>query len=299
MSGYLKSWAVDIGTPVKAGQLLAEIETPELDQQLNQAQANLDTALANERLTALTNKRWQNLLKSDSVSQQEADEKNGDYEAKKAIVKAATAELNRLRALSSFKHITAPFSGIVTSRKTDIGALINAGHDAGHELFTIADMHKLRLYVQVPQSYANLITPKLTGQLELQGIAGKTFMATLTANSKAIDENSGSMLIEFEVDNADGKLLAGSFGNLHLSLQGEVSAMGLEIPASTLMFRKEGLSVATVTADNHVAFKTITISHDKGKTVEVGTGLNSSDKLINNPADSLENGDVVQIAGGK
>ena len=164
VSGYLKSWAVDIGTPVKAGQLLAEIETPELDQQLNQAQANLDTALANERLTALTNKRWQNLLKSDSVSQQEADEKNGDYEAKKAIVKAATAELNRLRALSSFKHITAPFSGIVTSRKTDIGALINAGHDAGHELFTIADMHKLRLYVQVPQSYANLITPKLTGQ---------------------------------------------------------------------------------------------------------------------------------------
>jgi len=297
VNGYLKSWSVDIGTPVKSGQVLAVIETPELDQQLKQSEANLETALANERLTEITSNRWKNLLASDSVSKQEADEKNGDNEAKKALVMAAKADVDRLRALASFKQITAPFDGVVTARKTDIGALINAGHDAGHELFTVADTRKLRLYVNLPQSYSHKISVGMKADLEVPSFPGKTYEATLTANSGAVNENSGTTLIELEVDNKASELMPGGYGNVHFKLPVESSLV--QVPASALVFRKEGLSIATLTADNHVAFRKIQISHDQGTVVEIATGLSTTDRIIENPPDSLENGDLVRVNGGK
>ena len=294
VGGYLKHWSVDIGAPVKAGQLLADIETPELDQQLKQSEANLDTAQANERLTEITTRRWQHLLASDSVSQQEADEKGGDYEAKKALVAAARADVERLRALESFKRITAPFDGVVTARKTDIGALINAGHDAGHELFTVGDVHRLRLYVSVPQSYANRVQVGMKAQLEVPEHPGQTFSATLSNNSRAVSENSGTVLVELEVDNAGGKLLPGEYGDVRFDLPPDGHAV--LIPASALTFRKEGLSVATLTAENRVAYRAIKISRDLGGKVEIASGLTTADHIIDNPPDYLESGDLVRVA---
>jgi RND family efflux transporter MFP subunit len=294
VSGYLKRWSVDIGTPVKSGQLLAEIETPELDQQLKQSEANLDTALANEHLTEITSRRWKNLLTTDSVSQQEADEKGGDYEAKKALVAAARADVERLRALESFKRISAPFDGIVTARKTDIGALINAGHDAGHELFTVADVHKLRLYVSVPQGYANQIHVGMKAQFTVPERPGELFAGVLTDDSRSVSENSGTVLIQLDVDNKDAKLLPGEYGNVRFDLPRDPNAVRL--PASALTFRKEGLRVATLTADNRVAYRTIQISRDMGNSVEVASGLTSADRIIDNPPDSLEDGDQVRVA---
>ena len=294
VSGYLKQWSVDIGTQVKAGQVLADIETPEIDQQLKQAQANLDTALANEHLTEITSRRWRNLLSSDSVSQQEADEKSGDYDAKKALVEAARAEVDRLRALEGFKHITAPFDGIVTARNTDIGALINAGHDAGHELFTVADVHKLRLYVSVPQAYTTQIKTGMKAQFTVPERPGETFDAVLTDNSQSVSQNSGTVLIELGVDNQAGKLLPGEYGDVSFALPANAAAMRL--PVSALTFRKEGLRVATLTADNRVAYRTIQISNDLGNVVEVAAGLSAADRIVDNPPDSLEEGDQVKVA---
>ena len=296
VTGYLNQWNVDIGSPVTAGQVLATIETPDLDQQLIQSEANLETALANERLTKITSERWKNLLKTDSVSKQETDEKNGDYEAKKALVAAAQADVNRLRALESFKRITAPFDGVVTERNTDIGALINAGHDAGHRLFTVDDVHKLRMYVDVPQSYAHQITPGLKVQFDVPSMPGQMFNATLTGNSRAINSTSGTMLIELAVDNGDRKLMPGGYGNVHFSLPRESNVV--QIPATTLVFRKEGISVATLTPDNHVVFRSIQIGHDLGSAVEIATGLSATDRVIDSPPDSLEQGDQVRIAEG-
>ena len=295
VNGYLKHWLVDIGAPIKAGQLLAEIETPELDQQLKQSEANLDTALANEKLTEITSRRWKSLLSSDSVSQQESDEKSGDYEAKKALVAAAQADVQRLRELEAFKRITAPFNGVVTERKTDIGALINAGHDAGHELFSVADVHKLRLYVEVPQSYTNQIQLGMKAQLEVPEHPGQTFSATLTDNSHSVSQSSGTVLVQLEVDNADGKLMSGDYGNVHFDLPRDVKSV--QIPASSLRFQKEGLSVAMLTPENCVAFRAINISRDLGATVEVASGLSTTDRIIDNPPDSLEDKDQVTVAG--
>jgi RND family efflux transporter MFP subunit len=294
VSGYLKDWSVDIGAPVKSGQVLATIETPELDQQLKQSEANLDTALANEKLTEITSRRWKNLLQSDSVSQQEADEKSGDYEAKKALVEAARADVERYRAMEAFKRITAPFDGVVTTRKTDIGALINAGHDAGHELFTVADVHKLRLYVNVPQNYAPQIHVGAKARLDVPERPGEVFTATLSDNSHAVSENSGTVLVELEVDNRKGDLLPGGFGSVHFDLA--PSANIVEVPASALIFRKEGLMVATLTTDNKIAFRHIKISRDLGPVVEVASDLSTSDRIIDNPPDSLENGEAVRIS---
>ena len=294
VSGYLKSWQVDIGTPVKSGQLLAEIETPEIDQQLKQAQANLDTALANEHLTEITSRRWHNLLSSDSVSQQEADEKSGDYDAKKALVEAARAEVDRLRALEGFKHITAPFDGIVTARKTDIGALINAGHDAGHELFTVADVHKLRLYVSVPQAYTNQVKVGMKAQVAVPERPGEIFSGVLTDNSQSVSGDTGTVLIELSVDNKDGKLLPGEYGDVSFALPKDAGVVRL--PVSALTFRKEGLRVATLTADSRVAYRAISVSNDLGNVVEVASGLSASERIIDNPPDSLEEGDQVKVA---
>jgi len=293
VSGYLKSWSVDIGAPVKAGQQLAYIETPELDQQLKQSEANLNTALANEKLTDITNRRWQHLLLSDSVSQQEADEKSGDFQAKQALVAAARADVDRLRALEAFKTIVAPFDGIVTARKTDIGALINAGHEAGHQLFTVDDVHKLRLYVSVPQNYANQIQVGMKAQLTVPEWPGRVFNAVLSDNSRSVGETSGTILVELAIDNADGKLIPGEYGNVRFDLPRDPNT--IQLPASALVFRKDGLSIATLTSDNRVAYRSIQISHDMGNVVEVSSGVSASDRVIDSPEDSLEDGDKVKV----
>ncbi|MFI4941257.1 MAG: efflux RND transporter periplasmic adaptor subunit, partial [Burkholderiales bacterium] len=223
-----------------------------------------------------------------------ADEKGGDYEAKKALAAAARADVERLRALESFKRITAPFDGVVTARKTDIGALINAGHDAGHELFTVADVHKLRLYVNVPQSYANQISMGMKAQLTVPERPGQTYSANLVDNSRSVSENSGTVLIELDVDNADRQLLPGEYGNVRFDLPRDTHAV--QVPASALAFRKEGLTVATLTPDNRVVYRLIQISRDLGNTVEIASGLSTADRVIDNPPDSLEEGDLVRLA---
>ena len=296
VSGYLKKWNTDIGAPVRAGQEMASIETPELDQQLKQSEANLDIAKANLRLTEITSKRWQNLLKTDSVSKQETDEKMGDFEAKQAVVAASRADVDRLLALESFKKITAPFDGIVTARKTDIGALINAGHDAGHELFTVDDVHILRLFVNVPQSYAQQFTTGMKAQLVVPSLPGQFFDAVLTGNSHAVNAATGTMQIELQVNNSAHNLLPGGYGNVHFKL---VRASNqVEIPATALIFRKEGMSVAVLSADNHVQFRSIQIGHDLGSAVEVVAGLSAGERIVDAPPDSLEQNDQVRVAPG-
>jgi len=293
VGGYLKRWSVDIGAPVKTGQVLADIETPELDQQLKQSEAHLDIALADEHLAEITSQRWQRLLVSDSVSQQEADQKVGEYQAKKAQVEAARADVERLRVLEGFKRITAPFDGVVTARNTDIGALINAGHDAGHELFTVADVHRLRLYVSVPQNYANQIHTGMKAALDVPEHPGQTFDATLTDDSRSVSGVTGTILVQLEVDNADGQLLPGEFANVRFDMPNDAKAM--QLPASALSFRKEGLMVATLTDGNKVAYRSVRISRDLGSKVEIASGLSANERVIDNPPDGLENGDTVQV----
>ena len=297
VSGYLKSWRVDIGANVKAGQILAEIDTPELDQQLAQSMANLDTAIANEKLTKITSDRWKNLLTSDSVSKQEADEKQGDHEAKLALVAAAKADVERLKALQAFKQIVSPFDGVVTARKTDIGALVNAGHDAGHELFTVADVHKLRAYVSVPQIYSNQVDVGMHAHFTVPGTPGRTINAIVTDNSRAVSEDSDSVLIQLEVDNTDRQLMPGSFIDVNFDIPAMAGV--LQVPASALIFRKEGLSLAVLGSDNHVTLRRVQISRDLGSMVEIAKDLALTDRVIDNPPDSLETGDSVKIDDGK
>ena len=294
VSGYLKSWKVDIGAPVKAGQLLAEIETPDLDQQLLQAKADLASAEANAALAATTAKRWQAMLGSDSVSRQEVDEKTGDFTAKQAIAKAAKANVDRIEALKGFTRIVAPFDGMVTARETDVGALINAGSGSGPELFVVSDVRKLRVYVRVPQNYAPSIKPGAIATLSLPEYPGRTFQARVEASAGAVAAESGTTLIQLAVDNADGKLMPGSFASVRLERPGDSTA--LRVPASALIFDDKGTRVATLGADHKIAFKQVTILRDYGKTVEIGSGLGADDQVIESPPDGLVDGDSVRTA---
>ena len=293
--GYLKSWKVDIGGKVKAGQLLAEIETPDLDQQLLQAKADLASAQANESLAATTAKRWQAMLASDSVAKQDVDEKTGDYTAKRALANAAKANVDRIEATKGYTRIVAPFDGIVTARNTDVGALINEGSTGGGQpLFVVSDVSKLRVYVQVPQTYVPSIPAGATAELTVPEYPGRTFTAKVDASSQAVNAGSGSTLLQLSVDNADGKLMPGSFTNVRFKL--DANAAGLRVPASALIFDASGLHLATVGGDNKVTFKAVTIRHDYGKTVEIGSGLAADDRVIDSPPDGLVNGDQVKIA---
>ncbi|MGI4813319.1 MAG: efflux RND transporter periplasmic adaptor subunit [Janthinobacterium lividum] len=295
VSGYLKSWSVDIGTPVKAGQLLAVIESPELDQQLLQARADLASAQANAALAGTTAKRWQALLGSDSVAQQEVDERTGDYTAKKATVAAAQANVDRLLATKGFERIVAPFDGVVTARDTDVGALINAGSGGiGQELFVVSDVKKLRVYVQVPQSYAPDIRDGTTATLTVPEYPGQHFTARVTASANSVNATSGTTLVQLLVDNADGKLLPGGFASLQFKLP--VQRNAVRVPASALVFDARGLMVATLGANGQVAFKKVTINRDFGDSVEIGSGLQPADRVIDTPPDGLVDGDHVQVA---
>jgi RND family efflux transporter MFP subunit len=295
VSGYLKGWKADIGTPVKAGQLLAEIETPELDQQLLQAQAELATAKANAELSANTAKRWQDLLASGMVAKQAVDEKAGDLTAKQAAVRASAANVERNMALKKFARIVAPFDGVVTARNTDVGALIGVGGAPGTELFVVSDTRKLRVYTSVPQNLVSLLRPGAPAQVTVPEHAGKRYAAEVSSMSSAINTASGSMLVQLSVDNSDGELLPGGFANVSFAI---VRAAGtLSVPPSAMIFNKSGLYVATVGPDEKVLLKAVTVLRDLGTVIELGSGLLPTDRVIESPPDGVENGDTVVIAG--
>ncbi len=293
-SGYLKEWRTDIGAQVTKGQLLAEIDAPEIDQQLSQAQADLATARANESLSNSTNLRWKGLLATESVSKQDADEKAGDAAAKKAAADSAAANVSRLRELESFKRVVAPFGGVITARNTDIGALINAGQSAGTELFRIADMHKLRIYVQVPETYAAVTRPGLEAELRFAEQPKKGFTAKTVRTSNALDPNLRTLQVELELDNANHEVFPGAYAEVHFKLP--ASAETLRLPANTVLFRAAGLQVATVDGQRHVKLKSIVQGRDFGNTIEILSGLESSEVVILNPSDSLTDGTEVRIA---
>ncbi|MGA2838615.1 MAG: efflux RND transporter periplasmic adaptor subunit [Steroidobacteraceae bacterium] len=293
-SGYLKTWYTDIGTPVKKGQLLAEIETPEVDQQYAQAQADLETARANESLSNSTNKRWQGLLSTESVSQQDADEKAGDAAAKKAALASAAANVARLRDLESFKRVVAPFDGVVTVRNTDIGALINAGQSSGSELFRVADTHKLRIYVQVPETYAAAAQPGLEADLRFAEQANKKYVAQTVRTSNALDPTLRTLQVELQLDNTSHEVFPGAYAEVHFKLAG--NAESLRLPASTVLFRAAGLQVATVDGTGHIKLKSIVQGRDFGSTIEVLSGIEANDRVVVNPPDSITDGVPVRVA---
>jgi RND family efflux transporter MFP subunit len=293
-SGYLKSWETDIGTPVKKGQLLAEIDTPEVDQQLSQAQADLATARANYELSDSTNKRWQGLLATDSVSKQDADEKAGDAAAKKAAVDSAAANLARLHDLESFKRVVAPFDGVVVARNIDVGALINAGQSTGNQLFRVSDTHRLRIYVQVPQPYAGAMVPGLPADLVFAEHPGKAYVAEVARTANALDPNARTLQVELQVDNAKGELFPGAYAEVHFKLP--VNVESLRIPANTVLFRSAGLQVATVQPDDTIKLKNIVQGRDFGSSIEVLDGVTTGDSVVVNPSDSLTEGTKVRIA---
>jgi RND family efflux transporter MFP subunit len=294
-NGYLKKWYADIGTRVKAGQLLAEIDTPEVDQQLRQARADLNTAEANLHLSQITADRYAGLLKTDSVSKQDADNAAGDYEAKKAIVKSGEANVQRLTETLAFQRIYAPFDGVITARNTDIGQLIDSGSSGGpgRELFHIASVKKLRAYVNVPQDYSRNAKPGLVADLTFPDLPGKRIPGKLVSTSDAIDPSSRTLLVQFEVDNANGELLPGAYAALHLKLPAGSSSY--IVPATSLMFRSEGLRLATVN-DNKAALLPVTIGRDFGTEVEIISGLTGNESIIVNPLDSLLPGQQVRIS---
>ncbi|CAD6558057.1 Multidrug resistance protein MdtA [Paraburkholderia hiiakae] len=294
VSGYLHAWYADIGTHVKAGQLLGVIDTPDLDQQLQQARADLQNSVANEKLAATTAKRWTEMLKQDSVSQQEADEKTSDLIAKQATVEANEANVRRLEALESFKRITAPFDGVVTARKTDVGALIDAGSGSGPDLFTVSDASQLRVYVSVPQSDAASIKPGMHATLTVPERPGVKFDAKLVDTDQSISPASGTMLVQLAVDNKQGLLFPGEYTEVHLAMPGDSHA--LFVPASALIFRAHGMQIAVANAHQHVQLRDVTIGTDLGTRVEITAGLHAGERVIDNPPDSLASGDLVRVA---
>lgn len=289
-SGYLKSWKVDIGARVKKGQLLAEIDAPEVEQQLLQAEADLATTNANAKLARSTADRWIELRKSDAVSQQDADEKIGDAAAKDAARESARANVERLRELQRYQRIVAPFDGVVTARNIDIGALVSAA--SGAELFRVTASNKLRVYVQVPQIYAAAIKPGLAAELEFADRPSQRFTGTLVRSADAIDNDSRTLRAEIEVDNSGGNLLPGAYARVHLKLPVQPA---LRIPVSTLIFRGQGLQVATVDAQQHVHLKTIQLHRDYGTEVEVIDGLDADDNVVVNPPDAIVDNQLVRV----
>ncbi|HEV2274833.1 MAG TPA: efflux RND transporter periplasmic adaptor subunit [Acidobacteriaceae bacterium] len=292
-SGYLKRWYTDIGAHVRQGQLLAEIETPELDEQLGQARADLKNAQANLQLAEITAARWQHLLKTNSVSKQETDQAVSDLSSKQAMVASNQANVRRLQQLQSYEHVYAPFDGVITARNTDIGALIQAGDNSiPKELFHLASTRTLRVYIAVPEVYSSAVHNGEKAQLTLDSLPGQTYTGTVVRNSDAIDPASRTLNVEVDVENPTGRLMPGAYAFVHLHVP--ANAGSVTIPANTLLFRSEGLRVGVV-RNGHVQLTPITIGHDYGSSVEVVAGLAPHDAIIVDPSDSLENGSAVQV----
>jgi RND family efflux transporter MFP subunit len=294
--GYLKKWYVDIGGHVKKGQLLAEIETPEVDQQLSQARADEATAQANVNLAQITNTRYEGLLKTDSVSKQDVDNAHGDFEAKQAALASAAANVKRLEDLQSFQKIYAPFDGVITARNVDIGDLIDAGASGGtqRELFHIAFTRQLRVYVSIPQADSAGAKPGVKAELALPEFPGRLFPGKLVSTAQAIDPSSRTLLAEISVDNPTGELLPGAYAEVHLAVPS--SGPTFTVPVSALLFRADGLHVVTVENGDRAVLTNITIGRDLGSVAEIVSGLNGDEWVITNPPDSIETGSPVRIA---
>src|SRR5437660_2812491 len=293
-NGYLKKWYHDIGSRVQKGDLLADIDTPEVDQQLSQARADLATAQANAHLSEITASRYAELLKTDGVSKQEVDNAAGDLAAKHAIVQSAEANVHRLEEMKSFQHIYAPFSGVITRRNVDIGTLVNAGNTGSAEqLFFLAQTDPIRVYVNVPETAAPSIRPGLGADLELTQFPGRKFQGKVVRTAEAIDQASRTLLTEVDVPNKSGELLPGGYAQVHLGVK--VAGDRLQVPVNALLFRSEGLRAVTVDANHQLHLQPLTIGRDYGVTLEVLQGLRGGDWIVLNPADSLEDGQHVNV----
>jgi RND family efflux transporter MFP subunit len=296
VSGYVKSWNADIGAQVKAGQVIAEIEAPELDQQLLQAKADLLSQQSNARLSEATLNRRKTLVASNFVSAQEIDERTADLANKRAAVKSGEANVERLEALASYKKVTVPFDGVVTARDTDVGALINGGTGSGPAMFVISDIRKLRVYVNVPQSYVPAIRIGAKALITLPERPNKSYPATVEASSQAVDVSTGTTRMQLALDNADGELMPGSYATVRMNLTRD--SVPLSVPASALIFNQAGLRVATVGPDDRVVLKTVTIARDLGRDIELGSGLAATDRIIVAPPDGIAEGDQVRVVDG-
>jgi membrane fusion protein (multidrug efflux system) len=295
VSGYLKSWSADIGARVKAGEVIAEIEAPDLDQQLLQARADLTSQQASAKLSEATLNRRKTLIASNFVSMQEIDERTADLSNKNAAVNSNQANVERLEALAGYKKITVPFDGVVTARTTDVGALINAGGGSGPPMFVISDIKKLRVYVNVPQSYVPAIKLGAKALISVPEYLNRTFAATVEASSQSVDVNSGTTQMQLALDNAAEDLMPGGYANVRMSLARDT--VPLHIPASALIFNQNGLRVATVGSDDKVLFKTVTIARDLGRDIELASGVSADDRIIVAPPDGIADGDQVRVAG--
>ena len=295
VTGYLRHWYTDIGAVVKSGQKLADIETPDLDQQVVAAQGSLAVAVANQKLAAITAKRYETLFAENALSAEAKDQAVGALNADIAATEAARGNLGQLVAEQAFKTIVAPFDGIVTSRSTDVGALIVVGTPTDVPLFTVSDEHRLRIYVSVPQNYSALVRPGMTATFTVPQYPGRIFTATLATTSDAVNIQNGTLLAQFQIDNTDHALKPGDYAQVHFDVPSRANT--LLVPASALIFRDGGMSVATVGPDSRIVMKRITIGRDLGNSVEVSTGLSRDDRVVNNPPDSLEQGNPVHLTG--
>src|SRR5437016_4194210 len=293
-NGYLKKWYHDIGSRVRQGELLADIDTPEVDQQLSQARAELNTAQANANLSRITATRYQELIKTDGVSKQEVDNAVGDLEAKVANVRSSEANVRRLEELESFKHIYAPFSGVITRRSVDTGTLINAGNGgASQQLFSLAQTDPIRVYVSVPEAYAPSIRAGLGAFLELTQYPGQKFEGKVVRTAEAIDTSTRTLLTEVDVPNHNGALLPGGYAQVHLEVK--VSGARLQVPVNALLFRSEGLRAVVVDANHKIHLRQITVGRDYGTNLEVLQGLDPKDWIVLSPEDSLQEGQDVRV----
>ncbi len=293
-SGYVRAWRTDIGARVRKGDLLADIETPEVDKQLAQARADLATAQENLAISVITNQRWQGLLKTQAVSKQDADNRSADAAAKKTTVDSAAQNVARLRDLESFKRVIAPFDGVITARNTDVGYLINAGQAPGTELFRLADIHRLRIYAQVPEAYAAATETGLKAELRFVERPGVGYAADTIRTSNALDPAARTLQVELQLDNREAQLLPGSYAEIHFKLP--PSTATLRLPANTVLFRGPNLQVAVVASDHTIKLKDIDQGRDFGKTIEVLRGVDPDDAVVVNPSDSIEDGMKVRIA---
>jgi RND family efflux transporter MFP subunit len=294
-SGYIRKWFVDIGDSVRPGQLLAVIDAPEVDQQLAAARADVETARANQQLAATTATRWQAMLAKDAVSKQETDEKIGDLAAKTALANAARANAGRLQYTQGFTRLTAPFAGVVTTRSTNVGALVTAGNAAATPLFTVSDISRIRVYVKVPQAYSSQVHPGMSVALTLPEYPGRNFTAQMTRSADAVDTASGTVLVELQAANADRALKPGAYAQASFPISA-AGGSAVELPASAMIIGKGGTQVAVLGDDGRAQFRTVTIGHDLGERVQISAGLSPRDRVIDNPPDSLQPGDRVQVA---
>jgi RND family efflux transporter MFP subunit len=295
--GYLKSWKHDIGSKVKAGDVLAEIDTPDLDQQLTQARADLSVAQSNAKLAQISAERWQSLAGTDAVAKQDVDQRTFTWNANIAQVKAAQANVDRLVAEEGFKHLIAPFDGIVTARETDVGALINVGAAGGAELFVVSETGKLRVYVNVPQNYVPSVPPGTKATISVPEHPDKIYTGTVEASAQAVSPSTGTTLMQLIVDNSAGEMMPGDYVGIHLQIA--AAANVLSVPSSALIFDAKGLSIATVGADNRVLLKPVAIERDLGAVVELASGVAPNDRVIENPPDGIGDGAAVRLAGAK